>query len=297
MNNGFIIVNKERGFTSFDVCAKLRGILKTKKIGHTGTLDPDATGVLLVCVGNATKAVDILPSENKEYRAVIHFGITTDTEDISGEVLNRCDDMVTGEEIKAAVQAFIGDIKQIPPMYSAIKVGGKKLYELAREGKIIERKPRDITIHDIRIESIDYPFATITVSCSKGTYIRTLCKDIGEKLNVGACMESLERTKACGFDLNNALTLSEIEKKAHEGKLDDIIIPTEELFKEYNVAYVKESAVIPAQNGNRLKRGDFEETPEKNRLRVHIKEQFIGIYEYDKDRNDYKPFKMFFNQE
>jgi len=295
MNDGFIIVNKERGFTSFDVCAKLRGILKTRKIGHTGTLDPDATGVLLVCVGNATKAVDILPSENKEYRAVIHFGITTDTEDISGEVLTRCDDVVGDEAIKEAVKSFIGEIKQIPPMYSAIKVNGKKLYELAREGKIIERKARDITIHDIKIESIDYPFAAITVSCSKGTYIRTLCKDIGEKLNVGACMESLERTKACGFDIKSASTLDEIEKKAHEDRLCEIVIPTEELFKEYDIAYVKDSAVVLAQNGNRLNADDFDKAPEKGKLRVHIGERFIGIYEYDDSRNDYRPFKMFLN--
>ena len=196
MNNGFIIVNKERGFTSFDVCAKLRGILKTKKIGHTGTLDPDATGVLLVCVGNATKAVDILPDEDKQYRAVIRFGITTDTEDISGNVLSTSDRKINEDDIRAAITSFVGNIKQIPPMYSAIKVNGKKLYELAREGKEVERKARDITIHNIIIEDISYPNATILVDCSKGTYIRTLCKDIGEKLGVGACMESLVRTRA-----------------------------------------------------------------------------------------------------
>ena len=240
MNNGFLIVNKERGFTSFDVCAKLRGILKTRKIGHTGTLDPDATGVLLVCVGNATKAVDILPSEDKEYRAVVHFGITTDTEDISGQVLTTCDDIVSEDAVREAILSFTGDIKQIPPMYSAIKVDGKKLYELAREGKVIERKARDVTIHDIRIESIDYPFATILVKCSKGTYIRTLCKDIGEKLNVGACMESLVRTSAGGFNISEALTLSEIEEKVKAGLIDEIIIPTERLFEEYEISYIKD---------------------------------------------------------
>lgn len=293
MNNGFLIVNKERGFTSFDVCAKLRGILKTRKIGHTGTLDPDATGVLLVCVGNATKAVDILPSEDKEYRAVVHFGITTDTEDISGQVLTTCDDTVSEDAIREAILSFTGDIKQIPPMYSAIKVDGKKLYELAREGKVIERKARDIIIHDIRIESIDYPFATILVKCSKGTYIRTLCKDIGEKLNVGACMESLVRTSAGGFNISEALTLSEIEEKVKAGLIDEIIIPTERLFEEYEISYIKDDRIKLAENGNRLNADDFKSIPNTLRTRVHIGNRFIGIYEYDNEKGDYKPYKMF----
>ncbi|MBR5788759.1 MAG: tRNA pseudouridine(55) synthase TruB [Lachnospiraceae bacterium] len=294
--NGFIVVNKERGFTSFDVCAKLRGILKTKKIGHTGTLDPDATGVLLVCVGNATKAVDILPDENKEYRATIHFGITTDTEDISGQVLTTCNGVIDNDSVKKAILSFIGDIKQIPPMYSAIKVDGKKLYELAREGKTVERRARDITIYDIKIESIEYPYATILVSCSKGTYIRTLCKDIGEKLNVGACMESLERTKASGFDIESAFTLNEIEEKMHSDRIDEIMIPTEELFNKYETVYVRESAKNLILNGNRLNKDDFETKPNGGKMRVFLNDRFIGIYEYDALKDDYRPFKMFFQE-
>ena len=186
MIHGIINVYKEKGFTSHDVVAKLRGIVGQKKIGHTGTLDPDATGVLPVCLGKATKLCDLLTDKNKTYEAVLLLGKTTDTQDITGEVLEeKSTEALTEEKVREAIEGFIGDYEQIPPMYSALKVNGKKLYELAREGKVIERKARPVKILDIQILEIDLPKVRMEVSCSKGTYIRTLCHDIGEKLGCG----------------------------------------------------------------------------------------------------------------
>ena len=200
MVNGIINVYKEKGYTSFDVVAKLRGIFKQKKIGHTGTLDPDATGVLPVCLGKATKLCDLLTDKNKTYEAVLLLGKTTDTQDITGEVLEeKSTEALTEEKVREAIEGFIGDYEQIPPMYSALKVNGKKLYELAREGKVIERKARPVKILDIQILEIDLPKVRMEVSCSKGTYILTLCHDIGEKLGCGGCMESLMRTRVSTF--------------------------------------------------------------------------------------------------
>ncbi|MBR6485868.1 MAG: tRNA pseudouridine(55) synthase TruB, partial [Lachnospiraceae bacterium] len=183
--NGIINIYKEPGFTSFDVVAKLRGICHQKKIGHTGTLDPDATGVLPVCLGSATRVCDLLTDKTKEYETVLLFGIVTDTQDISGKVLEEHYVNLTDEDVISCVKEFTGDIMQIPPMYSAIKVDGKKLYELARQGKEVERKPRPVTIHSIDIVDISLPRVTMRISCSKGTYIRTLCHDIGNRLGCG----------------------------------------------------------------------------------------------------------------
>ena len=204
MIHGIINVYKEKGFTSHDVVAKLRGIVGQKKIGHTGTLDPDATGVLPVCLGKATKLCDLLTDKNKTYEAVLLLGKTTDTQDITGEVLEeKSTEALTEEKVREAIEGFIGDYEQIPPMYSALKVNGKKLYELAREGKVIERKARPVKILDIQILEIDLPKVRMEVSCSKGTYIRTLCHDIGEKLGCGGCMESLIRTRVSTFRVQN----------------------------------------------------------------------------------------------
>ena len=199
--NGVINVYKEKGFTSQDVVAKLRGILKQKKIGHTGTLDPDAEGVLPICVGNATKLFDILTDRTKEYETVLLLGKTTDTQDISGNVLSESDSYkdLSVKEIEDTILSFLPGYEQIPPMYSALKVNGKKLYELAREGKTIERTPRHVDIDNIEITDISLPRITMKLSVSKGTYIRTICNDIGEKLKCGGLMESLLRTKAGSF--------------------------------------------------------------------------------------------------
>ena len=217
---------KEKGFTSHDVVAKLRGIVGQKKIGHTGTLDPDATGVLPVCLGKATKLCDLLTDKNKTYEAVLLLGKTTDTQDITGEVLEeKSTEALTEEKVREAIEGFIGDYEQIPPMYSALKVNGKKLYELAREGKVIERKARLVKILDIQILEIDLPKVRMEVSCSKGTYIRTLCHDIGEKLGCGGCMESLIRTRVSTFRIEDAKTLDEIETLKQEGKLAELLVP------------------------------------------------------------------------
>ena len=188
---GIIVIHKEKGFTSHDVVAKLRGILHMKKIGHTGTLDPDATGVLPVALGKGTKLVDLLTDKEKTYEAVLHLGIDTDTQDMSGTVLEEKPVNVTEEEVRKVLKSFVGEQLQIPPMYSALKVNGKKLYELAREGKTVERKARPVCFYEIEPLEFHLPLVKIRVTCSKGTYIRTLCHDIGEKLGCGGCMEEL----------------------------------------------------------------------------------------------------------
>lgn len=214
MVNGILNVYKEKGYTSHDVVAKLRGIVGQKKIGHTGTLDPDAEGVLPVCLGRATKVCDMLTEKDKTYEAVLLLGKETDTQDISGTVLRVGEtEGLTQEQVKDCVMSFVGEYDQIPPMYSALKVNGKKLYELAREGKTIERKSRKVEIKEIRILEMALPRVRMEVSCSKGTYIRTLCHDIGEKLGCFGCMESLLRTKVSRFELKSSLKLSEIQKK------------------------------------------------------------------------------------
>ena len=228
--DGIINVYKEKGFTSHDVVAKLRGILRMKKIGHTGTLDPAAEGVLPVCLGKGTRLCDMLTDKTKTYRAVLLLGQETDTQDTTGVVQAEYPVHVTEEEVRKAIVSFLGDYMQIPPMYSALKVNGKKLYELARQGKEVERQARPVQILDIQIESIDLPRATFFVTCSKGTYIRTLCYDIGRKLGCGGCMESLLRTRVDRFELKDSLTLSQIEKLRDEGRLEKAVVPVEGVF-------------------------------------------------------------------
>ena len=246
--NGIIIVNKPQGFTSHDVVAKLRGILHQKKIGHTGTLDPDATGVLPVLCGCATRLSDIITDETKSYEAVMQLGIVTDTQDISGRVIKETSVTVSEDELCDVVSSFIGDISQIPPMYSAIKVNGKKLYEIARAGREIERESRQIHIDNIEITDISLPYVTIKVNCSKGTYIRTLCNDIGEKLHCGATMTRLVRTKVGRFSLDKAHTLDEIEAspEAYVISLEDALAG----FPEFTVEPEHEKALL---NGNAIK--------------------------------------------
>ena len=228
--DGIINVYKEKGFTSHDVVAKLRGILRMKKIGHTGTLDPAAEGVLPVCLGKGTRLCDMLTDKTKTYRAVLLLGQETDTQDTTGVVQAEYPVHVTEEEVRKAIVSFLGDYMQIPPMYYALKVNGKKLYELARQGKEVERQARPVQILDIQIESIDLPRATFFVTCSKGTYIRTLCYDIGRKLGCGGCMESLLRTRVDRFELKDSLTLSQIEKLRDEGRLEEAVVPVEGVF-------------------------------------------------------------------
>lgn len=297
MKSGIINVYKEKGFTSFDVVAKLRGILKTKKIGHTGTLDPDAEGVLPVCIGRATKVCDILTDKDKVYEAVMLLGVETDTQDTSGEVLKELPVEVSEEDVKEAILSFVGEYAQVPPMYSALKVNGKKLYELAREGKTVERKARNVQIFSIEILEIDLPRVRMSVHCSKGTYIRTLCHDVGQKLGCGGCMDKLLRTKVGVFELADTLKLAEIDALAREGLVEDRIISVDELFEDYTKVWMKQEFDVVVHNGNRVKKRMFEEKLSSNteRLRVYdSKGEFIGIYEYSEERSDFKPVKMFY---
>ena len=297
MKSGIINVYKEKGFTSFDVVAKLRGILKTKKIGHTGTLDPDAEGVLPVCIGRATKVCDILTDKDKVYEAVMLLGVETDTQDTSGEVLKELPVEVSEEDVKEAILSFVGEYAQVPPMYSALKVNGKKLYELAREGKTVERKARNVQIFSIEILEMDLPRVRMSVHCSKGTYIRTLCHDVGQKLGCGGCMDKLLRTKVGVFELADTLKLAEIDALAREGLVEDRIISVDELFEDYTKVWMKQEFDVVVHNGNRVKKRMFEEKLSSNaeRLRVYDSEgEFIGIYEYSEERSDFKPVKMFY---
>ena len=308
MINGVINIYKIKGFTSHDVVAKLRGIMRQKKIGHTGTLDPDATGVLPVCLGNATKLCDMLTEKEKEYIAKVQLGVTTDTQDMTGTVLSLKEVAVSEEEVRLAVASFVGPYEQIPPMYSALKVNGKKLYELAREGKEVERKARPVVIHEIEILEMELPKLTMRVRCSKGTYIRTLCHDLGEKLGCGAAMAALERTKSGQFSLDTAFTLAELEAKLKEAGehreevIQSLVIPVDKMFSE-----LQELRLLPewerlVQNGNsfdekNLKK-EYKENDrnDKSQYRVYIGEDvFMGVYEFCKNENKFSPVKMFLN--
>ena len=203
--DGILVIRKEKGYTSHDVVAKLRGILHMKKIGHTGTLDPAAEGVLPVALGRGTRLVELLTEKEKTYEAVLRLGVSTDTQDMTGTILSEKPVTVTEEEVRETVASFVGEQMQVPPMYSALKVGGKKLYELAREGKTIERKPRPVVFYEIRILDMDLPLVRISVTCSKGTYIRALARDIGEALQSGAHLTGLIRTRVGEIKLEQCL--------------------------------------------------------------------------------------------
>lgn len=250
MANGILIIDKPAGWTSHDVVAKLRGILHEKRIGHAGTLDPMATGVLPVFVGRATRAVEFASEGDKEYLAGLRLGTVTDTQDTSGRVLEEHPVSVTGEDLEAALASFRGEIQQLPPMYSAIKVNGKKLYELARKGREVERKPRAITIHSLEVEgqasATDF---LIRVRCSKGTYVRTLCHDIGQALGCGGTMYSLRRTMAAGFTLENALPLEQVLQSKDAASL---LLGVDAYFAGRPVLILKPPAEKKVRNGMTL---------------------------------------------
>lgn len=294
MINGILNVYKDRGYTSHDVVARLRGILKQKKIGHTGTLDPDATGVLPVCLGSGTKLCDMITDKSKEYEAVMLLGITTDTEDASGKTLSEAEYPLDEELVEKITMSFIGEYDQIPPMYSAIKINGKKLYELAREGKTIERKPRHVVINDIKITEINLPRVKFTVSCSKGTYIRSLCRDIGEKIGCGACMESLVRTRVGVFEIEESLTLQKIEALVSQNAISDAVTPVDKVFSEYPAVTVYERNRKLVENGNMFP-GAKDKCSNFECVRVYLDEghTFAGIYRYDSERGFFMPVKMF----
>ena len=251
--NGIILVDKPCGWTSHDVVGKLRGILRERRIGHSGTLDPMATGLLVVFAGRATRAVEFAEADSKEYIAGLRLGVSTDTQDTTGNVLNTCETLPSKDELIAAANGFLGEISQIPPMYSAIKINGKKLYELARRGEIVERSPRKVTISKLELVGEDKCDYILDIHCSKGTYIRTLCSDIGDKLGCGGCMSSLRRVKAGVFSITQAHTMEQIQAAADLGGLDGIIIPVDTLFSDKPDLTVNEFEEKKLRNGNTIK--------------------------------------------
>lgn len=297
MYHGIITVHKEKGYTSHDVVAKLRGICGQKKIGHTGTLDPEATGVLPVCLGSGTKLCDMLTDRDKEYVAVLRLGVETDTQDMTGRVLAEHTVEADEEQVREAVLSFQGSYLQTPPMYSALKVNGKKLYELAREGKEVERQAREVRIEEIEILEQHLPTLRLRVVCSKGTYIRTLCADIGQKLGCGGVMESLVRTRVGEFSLKEALTLGQLQELRDQGRLSEAVSPVESVFLSCPVLHVRRELERLLDNGNAL---TVEQTAEKEQyapgrwVRVcRPDDRFAGIYAYDEGKGRYQPVKMF----
>ena len=269
MLNGVINVYKEKGYTSHDVVAIVRKTLNIKKVGHTGTLDPDAEGVLPVCIGQATKLADYIMAERKSYTAEITFGAETTTQDASGDIIKEYEYIFDENRLREVIDTFKGEQTQVPPMYSAIKINGKKLYEIAREGREIERKARKITIYDIRIAEINPPNkAIIEIDCSKGTYIRSLCSDIGNKLGWGAFMSSLTRTASGKFKLNEAVKLDELKNAAERGEAEKFIIPPDDVLSGYKRVTVSEKADKYLYNGGKIYGGylNYDKKPSDNEI-------------------------------
>ena len=253
--NGILLIDKQPDWTSNDVVAKLKGILHQRRIGHSGTLDPMATGLLVVFVGRATRAVAFAEGHDKRYLAGLRLGITTDTQDITGTVLEEKSVSVSMEELDQALALFRGEIQQVPPMYSAIKHQGRRLYDIARKGGEVERKPRTITIHDLRVtggQGVDW---LLDVSCSKGTYVRTLCHDLGQTLGCGGCMSSLRRVQAGQFSVEQAVTLEQVHHMADEGRAEELLLPVDSLFDQYPACVVDAAQEKKIRCGNQVESG------------------------------------------
>lgn len=300
MINGLINVYKETGFTSFDVVAVMRGISGQRKIGHTGTLDPQAEGVLPICLGNATKLCDMLNDKRKEYVATFMLGRRTDTLDDTGEVLEERPVVATKESILGAVKSFVGGYNQLPPMFSAKWVDGKRLYDLARKGISVERTPVFVEIFDIEVMDVSLPYVTIRVECGKGTYIRSLCEDIAAKCGDIAVMTKLIRTKVDEFTTENARTLSELTAIKNEGNLLSVVTPTDFCFMKLKKVRTLKDFRKYIDNGNKLRfhMVDVEDIPAPGeRVRVYNDEDiFVGVFYYDKEDESLKPEKMFLEQ-
>ena len=294
IESGILVMDKPQGFTSFDVIGKLRGILKMKKLGHTGTLDPMATGVLPVLIGTAARACDILPDERKSYEAAFQLGTVTDTQDSTGTVLETRAFSVTKEALAAVLPAFTGLIRQIPPMYSAVQIGGKRLYELARAGKEIDRPARTVQVDSIRLLRFDPGAGTgvLAVDCGKGTYVRTLIHDIGQTLGCGACMTALTRTAACGFPLSAAHTFEEVQRAADADALSALIIPTDRLFSALPELRLSAAQSRMYANGVRLMLSRLQLPDSAERLRVYAEDgRFFGLAEPDHDSGVLRVYK------
>lgn len=283
---GIICINKEKDITSFGVVAKVRGITRQKKAGHTGTLDPMATGVLPVMVGGATRFLDYLPDSDKGYRATFILGLTTDTLDITGNVTGEYEVTAGAEDVRRALDDFRGVISQIPPMYSAVSVDGKRLYDLARQGIEVERQARQVEIKSLELVSHNDNEYTIDVLCTKGTYIRTLIDDIGKKLGCGATMTSLTRTLAMGFTLDKCVTLSELQQRKDNGQgFDDILIDIEELLSCYPAVYVSPAQAKRFSNGGALALDRLRKSLNNGLYRICSPDgEFIGLGECNKEK-------------
>ena len=291
MISGVVNVYKEKGYTSHDVVAKLRGIFKQKKIGHTGTLDPEAEGVLPVCLGRATKLCSLLTDKRKTYEAVLRLGVETDTQDMTGTVLETRPVQVSPREVEGCIKGFLGEQQQIPPMYSALKVQGRKLYELAREGKEIERKPRPVTFYELEVLSLELPLVKFRVTCSKGTCIRTLCHDIGARLGCLGSMESLVRTEVDCFELQDSLKLGQIEELVSQGRGEECVLPVEEMFASCPKVEARKNFDRMLENGNPIPwKGNL---PGQKVRMYHSSGVFIGIYEWREDKRMYMPQAIF----
>lgn len=301
--DGILAVWKPEGWTSHDVVAKVRRLLKMKRIGHAGTLDPMVTGVLPLCLGRATRVVEYIQERPKAYEAVLKLGIATDTEDMTGTVIDRQTDIRVAEaDVQAALQLFLGNIEQLPPMFSAVKVDGKRLYELAREGKTVERKPRTATIHQIELLksdfSLEHPEITFSVVCSKGTYIRTLCVDIGKELRLPATMARLTRTMSGGMTRESCLTLEQIELLQESGELQEHLIAADEAISHMASAEVEASIGLMALQGRKialsLAKHSEGERQDGELIRMYNESgAFLGIFQIDASAAVYKPVKVF----
>lgn len=300
--DGVLAIWKAEGWTSHDVVARARRLLGMKRIGHTGTLDPMVTGVLPLCLGRSTRVVEYVQERPKAYEATILLGIATDTEDISGEVIEKAEvTNITVDQVRQVLQSFVGEIDQVPPMFSAVKVDGKRLYELAREGKTVERKSRKVTIYDIELLSHDLnseePSFRFSVQCSKGTYIRTLCVDIGKALGVPATMSALTRTMSGGITKEQCLTLEQVEEHMNNGTLEKMLVASEQAIDHIPKATVKNEKRRYAIQGQKLYWTDVtghELLEDQSLVRVFDEENvFLGVFELDKKHHLVKPIKVF----
>ncbi len=293
MKSGVILINKPQGFTSFDVIAKCRGILRERHLGHSGTLDPMATGVLPVFIGKATRACDLLPIDEKSYRAEFKLGYSTDTQDTTGEKLAESGRRVTEAELLSALDSFKGEINQLPPMYSAVKVQGKRLYDLARQGVTVERKPRKITVYSINLAEFDESAQSgvLEISCSKGTYIRTIINDLGEKSGTYGVMSALCRTSSSGYLLADCLTLEELQALADKGEADSVVKPVDSCFECYPRVNLSEKQTAMYKNGIKLslKKLGLELD---GIVRVYG-EEFLGLATCDREADTLRVMKNF----
>ena len=299
--DGIMVINKPENYTSFDVVAVMRKLLKTKKIGHAGTLDPMATGVLPILAGNATKIQNLLQGSSKEYRAKFRLGLITDTEDTSGKILKKNPVNVNVETLKKVTSAFVGEIKQVPPMYSAIKKDGVRLYSLARQGIDVSREKRVVTIDDIKLENYNEEMqeATMLVRCSKGTYIRTLCADIGNQLGCGAAMSGLERTRVGSFTLEKSITLDRAKELASENKLDKLLLSIDSVLSKYNAVNVTDAQTVRFLNGGglALDRISIKDAQDSQKLRVYGTDgKFLGLGIVNVTKKEMSVYKLLYTK-